>query len=145
MGARAGAPLHFRAGAGAGAPLLWSGPVSTSAYVLKNLFFLKYVPVCAVQPHPVQPPNLWKYALNLSVKLFTSHFDTLITQSSHATHTLHLRKQCNSSHINAFLRRKITSKWRINSTWDFFGRTERYLLRRSSKNVWIVYLFLSLR
>ena len=91
--------------------------VTLPASVVEKLLFIKGLPVRAAQSRPVLLPNLWIYPLNLSVMLFTSHIDTLITQFSHATHTHHSTKHCNSLQKTAFLVEKnFKSKWRINST-----------------------------
>ena len=108
----------------------------------RKLLFFKSVHVCVVQPYPEQPSNIWKYPLNLSVMLFPSHFDTLIIQSSHAAHTLHIKNQCKIRTKLHFSREKYCITVMLNSTKDLMGRTKRCLLRRCSKflnvQLWIL-------
>ena len=89
-----------------------------------------------MQSSPVQPPNIWSYPLNLSVMLFSSPFDTHITQSS-MQHILVTQEKSTFHDTKLNLSAKKNEwKGRLNSTKNLKGRIERYLLRRTNRNVY---------
>ena len=119
--------------------------ITLYASALKNLLFFKDVPVCAVQPYPVQPSHLWIYSLILTLMLNCSSFYTLITQTSHATHCHHLRRQDKSSHITALHRGNFTSKWWMNSTKNNTGTNDNTCCAKIIQMFFSWIYFLSLR
>ena len=135
---------HFAVIGGANSPSFQCKSYHSTCFRLRKVLLFKVVPASAVQPYPEQPSNLQNYPLKLSGVLFPSLFDTLITQTIHAAHTLHIKKTVQFLIKTAFLKGKncitVTDKLKKR----FYEENRTMFAAQMKKNCYVAYFFLSL-